>query len=67
MFVNIIVTRLNATCYSAAGHEIAVYQFPLAAASAPVLPFIRHDATPLAVCDERLEMHIHGCDFTLTF
>lgn len=67
MFVNVIITRLNATRYSAAGHEIAVYQFPLAAASAPVLPFIRHDATPLTVCDERLEMHIRGCDFTLTF
>ncbi|MFW0764479.1 beta-galactosidase subunit alpha [Trabulsiella odontotermitis] len=66
-FVNIRVTRDSRTRYSEAGHEIAIYQFPLKARTACNAPWVHPAATPLKLDDQRLECVITGHNFRLVF
>ncbi|HIF9409722.1 TPA: beta-galactosidase subunit alpha [Photobacterium damselae] len=66
-FVNFTVRKDSRTLYSAANHDIAVYQFLLKEniATAPV--FVNHNATELNVVESRLDYTITGHNFALTF
>jgi evolved beta-galactosidase subunit alpha len=62
--LNVHVIRLDATAYSAPGHEVAVYQFPLPSTAVAHPPM--HGAPP-RVTEGRLEYRVEGDDFHLVF
>ncbi|WP_431222666.1 beta-galactosidase subunit alpha [Serratia sp. L9] len=66
-FVNFTVRKNSATLYSPANHEIAVYQFQLKANTAQPAAFIIPHMQPLQLTESRLEYHITGQNFALTF
>ncbi|HIF9276328.1 TPA: beta-galactosidase subunit alpha [Photobacterium damselae] len=66
-FVNFTVRKDSRTLYSAANHDIAVYQFLLKENTATAPVFINHNATELNVAESRLDYTITGHNFALTF
>ncbi|HIF9356119.1 TPA: beta-galactosidase subunit alpha [Photobacterium damselae] len=66
-FVNFTVRKDSRTLYSAANHDIAVYQFLLKENTATAPVFINHNATELNVVESRLDYTITGHNFALTF
>lgn len=62
--LNVHVLRMAATAWSAAQHELAVYQFALPGGAAPARPVIA--AAPL-LADERLAYRVAGDGFHLVF
>ncbi|TLS76158.1 beta-galactosidase subunit alpha [Photobacterium damselae] len=66
-FVNFTVRKDSRTLYSAANHDIAVYQFQLKENTAIAPVFVNHNATELNVAESRLDYTITGHNFALTF
>ncbi|HIF9368145.1 TPA: beta-galactosidase subunit alpha [Photobacterium damselae] len=66
-FVNFAVRKDSRTLYSAANHDIAVYQFLLKENTATAPVFVNHNATELNVAESRLDYTITGHNFALTF
>ncbi|NVH50788.1 beta-galactosidase subunit alpha [Photobacterium damselae subsp. damselae] len=66
-FVNFTVRKNSRTLYSAANHDIAVYQFLLKENTATAPVFVNHNATELNVAESRLDYTITGHNFALTF
>ncbi|HIF9476506.1 TPA: beta-galactosidase subunit alpha [Photobacterium damselae] len=66
-FVNFTVRKDSRTLYSAANHDIAVYQFQLKENTATAPVFVNHNATELNVVESRLDYTITGHNFALTF
>ncbi|HIF9210854.1 TPA: beta-galactosidase subunit alpha [Photobacterium damselae] len=66
-FVNFTVRKDSRTLYSAANHDIAVYQFLLKENTATAPVFVNHNATELNVVESRLDYTISGHNFALTF
>ncbi|MCG9703849.1 beta-galactosidase subunit alpha [Photobacterium damselae] len=66
-FVNFTVRKDSRTLYSAANHDIAVYQFLLKENTATAPVFVNHNATELNVAESRLDYTITGHNFALTF
>ncbi|EPA8651428.1 beta-galactosidase subunit alpha [Photobacterium damselae] len=66
-FVNFTVRKDSRTLYSAANHDIAVYQFLLKENTATAPVFVNHNATELNVAESRLDYTITGHNFVLTF
>ncbi|MGR5365234.1 beta-galactosidase subunit alpha [Photobacterium damselae] len=66
-FVNFAVRKDSRTLYSAANHDIAVYQFLLKENTATAPVFVNHNATELNVVESRLDYTITGHNFALTF
>ncbi|PSB87351.1 beta-galactosidase subunit alpha [Photobacterium damselae subsp. damselae] len=66
-FVNFTVRKDSRTLYSAANHDIAVYQFLLKENTATAPVFVSHNATELNVAESRLDYTITGHNFALTF
>ncbi|HIF9103850.1 TPA: beta-galactosidase subunit alpha [Photobacterium damselae] len=66
-FVNFTVCKDSRTLYSAANHDIAVYQFQLKENTATAPVFVNHNATELNVVESRLDYTITGHNFALTF
>ncbi|WP_154139954.1 beta-galactosidase subunit alpha [Photobacterium damselae] len=66
-FVNFAVRKDSRTLYSAANHDIAVYQFQLKENTATAPVFVNHNATELNVAESRLDYTITGHNFALTF
>ncbi|HIF9219149.1 TPA: beta-galactosidase subunit alpha [Photobacterium damselae] len=66
-FVNFAVRKDSRTLYSAANHDIAVYQFLLKENTATAPVFVNHNATELNVTESRLDYTITGHNFALTF
>lgn len=66
-FVNFTVRKDSRTLYSAANHDIAVYQFQLKENTAIAPVFVNHNATELNVVESRLDYTITGHNFALTF
>ncbi|MCW8327715.1 beta-galactosidase subunit alpha [Photobacterium sp. SDRW27] len=67
VFANIAVLKNSRTAYSDANHQLGVFQFSLKPNTAQHPRFVNHNATPLAVVEERLQWIIQGYDFTLSF
>ncbi|HIF9472767.1 TPA: beta-galactosidase subunit alpha [Photobacterium damselae] len=66
-FVNFTVRKDSRTLYSAANHDIAVYQFLLKENTSTAPVFVNHNATELNVAESRLDYTITGHNFALTF
>ncbi|WIG76555.1 beta-galactosidase subunit alpha [Photobacterium damselae] len=66
-FVNFTVRKDSRTLYSAANHDIAVYQFLLKENTATAPVFVNHNATELNVVESRLDYTITGHNFALIF
>lgn len=66
-FINFTVRKDTRTLYSAANHEIAVYQYQLKESTAIEPSFINQNATPLNVEETRLNYLISGNNFALNF
>ncbi|WP_152081796.1 beta-galactosidase subunit alpha [Enterobacter oligotrophicus] len=66
-FLTVRICRNSRTLYSEAGHEIAVYQFPLKARTARVTPYCNANATPLSLDDDRLSCTLSGHNFRVRF
>lgn len=62
-FLTVRISKNSRTRYSEAGHEIAVYQFPLKARTARATPFINANATPLLLEEDRLNCTVTGHNF----
>ncbi|MBS3048049.1 beta-galactosidase subunit alpha [Enterobacter mori] len=62
-FLTVRISKNSRTRYSEAGHEIAVYQFPLKARTAHATPFINTNATPLLLEEDRLNCTVTGHNF----
>ncbi|WP_414931943.1 beta-galactosidase subunit alpha [Vibrio europaeus] len=67
VFINFTVRKDTRTLYSAANHEIAVYQYQLKESTAIEPSFINQNATPLNVEESRLNYLISGNNFALNF
>lgn len=67
VFINFTVRKDSRTLYSAANHEIAVYQYQLKESTANQARFVNHNTTPLMVEENRLNTVITGHNFALTF
>ncbi|WP_318445103.1 beta-galactosidase subunit alpha [Photobacterium leiognathi] len=67
VFVNFTVRKDSRTRYSAANHDIAVYQFELKANTAQLESFVNHNATELAIEETRLDYVVKGYNFALNF
>ncbi|GEM74433.1 beta-galactosidase subunit alpha [Vibrio sagamiensis] len=67
VFVNFTVRKDSRTRYSAANHDIAVYQFELKANTAQLESFVNHNATELAIEETRLDYVVKGYNFELNF
>ncbi|MGL5102379.1 MAG: beta-galactosidase subunit alpha [Plesiomonas sp.] len=67
VFINFSVRKNSRTLYSAANHEVAVYQFRLKANTAQHPLFINHNATPLHIEESHLAHQILGHNFSMTF
>jgi len=67
MFLTVRISKNSRTRYSEAGHEIAVYQFPLKARTAHATPFINVNATPLLLEEDRLSCSVSGHNFRARF
>ncbi|MDV5169663.1 beta-galactosidase subunit alpha [Photobacterium rosenbergii] len=67
VFINFTVRKDSRTLYSAANHEIAVYQYQLKENTANETRFVNHNATPLMVEENRLSTVITGNNFALNF
>ncbi|MDC5803897.1 beta-galactosidase subunit alpha [Vibrio europaeus] len=67
VFINFTVRKDTRTLYSAANHEIAVYQYQLKESTAIEPSFINQNATPLIVEESRLNYLISGNNFALNF
>lgn len=66
-FLTVRISKNSRTRYSEAGHEIAVYQFPLKACTAHVTPFSNANATPLRLAEDRLNCTVIGHNFRARF
>lgn len=66
-FLTVSISKNSRTRYSEAGHEIAVYQFPLKARTAHATPFINANATPLLLEEDRLNCTVTGHNFRASF
>ncbi|MGC6098962.1 beta-galactosidase subunit alpha [Enterobacter quasiroggenkampii] len=66
-FLTVRISKNSRTRYSEAGHEIAVYQFPLKARTAHATPFINPNATPLLLDEDRLNCTVTGHNFRARF
>lgn len=66
-FLTVRISKNSRTRYSEAGHEIAVYQFPLKARTAHAMPFINANATPLLLEEDRLNCTVTGHNFRASF
>ncbi|PSS53039.1 beta-galactosidase subunit alpha [Enterobacter sp. FS01] len=66
-FLTVRISKNSRTRYSEAGHEIAVYQFPLNACTAHATPFINANATPLLLEEDRLSCSVTGHNFRASF
>lgn len=66
-FLTVRISKNSRTRYSEAGHEIAVYQFPLKARTAHATPFINANATPLLLEEDRLSCSVTGHNFRARF
>jgi len=66
-FLTVRISKNSRTRYSEAGHEIAVYQFPLNARTAHATPFINANATPLLLEEDRLSCSVAGHNFRASF
>lgn len=62
-FLTVRISKNSRTRYCEAGHEIAVYQFPLKARTARATPFINANATPLLLEEDRLNSTVTGHNF----
>ncbi|EGA68189.1 cryptic beta-D-galactosidase subunit alpha [Vibrio sinaloensis DSM 21326] len=67
VFINFTVRKDTRTLYSAANHEIAVYQYQLKESTAIEPSFINQNATPLNVEESRLNYLISGNNFAFNF
>ncbi|HDS9457439.1 TPA: beta-galactosidase subunit alpha [Enterobacter asburiae] len=67
MFLTVRISKNSRTRYSEAGHEIAVYQFPLKARTDHATPFINANATPLLLEEDRLSCSVTGHNFRARF
>ncbi|MCG9583414.1 beta-galactosidase subunit alpha [Vibrio tubiashii] len=67
VFINFTVRKDTRTLYSAANHEIAIYQYQLKESTAIEPSFINQNATPLNVEESRLNYLISGNNFALNF
>ncbi|KUQ82060.1 MULTISPECIES: beta-galactosidase subunit alpha [Enterobacter cloacae complex] len=66
-FLTVRISKNSRTRYSEAGHEIAVYQFPLKARTDQATPFINVNATPLLLEEDRLSCSVTGHNFRARF
>jgi len=66
-FLTVRISKNSRTRYSEAGHEIAVYQFPLKARTDHATPFINANATPLLLEEDRLSCSVTGHNFRARF
>ncbi|KLP56392.1 beta-D-galactosidase [Enterobacter genomosp. O] len=66
-FLTVRISKNSRTRYSEAGHEIAVYQFPLKARTDHATPFINANATPLLLEEGRLSCSVTGHNFHARF
>ncbi|MCW1826587.1 beta-galactosidase subunit alpha [Enterobacter asburiae] len=66
-FLTVRISKNSRTRYSEAGHEIAVYQFPLKARTDHATPFINANATPLLLEEDRLSCSVSGHNFHARF
>jgi evolved beta-galactosidase subunit alpha len=66
-FLTVRISKNSRTRYSEAGHEIAVYQFPLKARTDYATPFINANATPLLLEEDRLSCSVTGHNFHARF
>ncbi|MFH5069006.1 beta-galactosidase subunit alpha [Enterobacter cloacae complex sp. 2024EL-00215] len=66
-FLTVRVSKNSRTRYSEAGHNIAVYQFPLKARTAHATPLINTNATPLKREEDRLSYTVTGHNFRAIF
>lgn len=67
VFINFTVRKDSRTLYSAANHDIAIYQYQLKENTATEAVFSNHNATPLNVEESRLDYLISGNNFALNF
>ncbi|TFH90041.1 beta-galactosidase subunit alpha [Vibrio ouci] len=67
VFINFTVRKDSRTLYSAANHDIAIYQYQLKENTAREAAFSNHNATPLNVEESRLDYRILGNNFALNF
>ena len=67
VFINFTVRKDSRTLYSAANHNIAIYQYQLKENTATEAAFSNHNATPLNVEESRLDYLISGNNFALNF
>ena len=66
-FLTVRISKNSRTRYSEAGHEIAVYQFPLKARTAHATQFDNANATPLQLEEDRLSCSVTGHNFRARF
>lgn len=66
-FLTVRISKNSRTRYSAAGHSIAVYQFPLKARTNHTTPLINTNATPLHLEEDRLSCTVTGHNFRVSF
>ncbi|EEX91482.1 cryptic beta-D-galactosidase subunit alpha [Vibrio orientalis CIP 102891 = ATCC 33934] len=67
VFINFTVRKDSRTLYSAANHDIALYQYQLKENTATEAAFSNHNVTPLNVEESRLDYLISGNNFALNF
>ncbi|MEZ8100141.1 beta-galactosidase subunit alpha [Vibrio bivalvicida] len=67
VFINFTVRKDSRTLYSAANHDIAIYQYQLKENTATAVAFNNLNATPLNVEESRLDYLISGNNFALNF
>lgn len=67
VFVNFTVRKDSCTLYSAANHEIAVYQYPIKANTATTTTYSNANATRLNIEESRLGYLIEGHNFAINF
>lgn len=65
VFINFTVRKDSRTLYSAANHEIAVYQYPIKANTATATTYSNANATPLNIEESRLGYLIQGHNFAI--
>ena len=67
VFINFTVRKDSRTLYSAANHEIAIYQYPIKGNTQTVPVFFNNNAIELNIKENRLDYLITGHNFTLNF
>jgi len=67
VFINFTVRKDSRTLYSAANHDIAIYQYQLKQSTATEKAFVNRNATELNIEESRLAYLIKGNNFALNF